>query len=100
MHHVPMRRFAERSGGTLAGTGTQDVPALVPGGLQRMTDSRFLVIVDDDAASREHVVRAMRDWGCDASGGLDHASALDAPRGDRPELTLVDLRRSKHAVTR
>ncbi len=56
------------------------------------TDSRTLLVVDDDAAFRERLVRAMRDRGYDANGVPDHASALDAARLDSPELALVDLR--------
>ena len=57
-----------------------------------MTDSRSLLIVDDDTAFRERLVRAMRDRGYEATGVADHPSALEAARGDSPELALVDLR--------
>jgi two-component system response regulator RegA len=57
-----------------------------------MTDARSLLIVDDDAAFRERLVRAMRDRGFDATGASDHPSALDAAREESPELALVDLR--------
>lgn len=57
-----------------------------------MTDARSLLIVDDDAAFRERLVRAMRDRGYEATGVPDHRSALDAARDDSPELALVDLR--------
>jgi len=55
-------------------------------------DSRTLLVVDDDDAFRERLVRAMRDRGCDANGVPDHRSALNAARLDSPELALVDLR--------
>lgn len=55
-------------------------------------DSRTLLIVDDDTAFRERLVRAMRDRGYEAAGVADHASAMDAARQDTPELALVDLR--------
>jgi two-component system response regulator RegA len=54
--------------------------------------SRTLLIVDDDTALRERLVRAMRDRGYDAVGVPDHASALEHARPDSPELALVDLR--------
>jgi two-component system response regulator RegA len=57
-----------------------------------MTDARSLLIVDDDVAFRERLVRAMRDRGYEATGVADHSSALDAARADSPELALVDLR--------
>jgi two-component system response regulator RegA len=57
-----------------------------------MTDARSLLIVDDDAAFRERLVRAMRDRGYEATGVADHASAMDAARDESPELALVDLR--------
>lgn len=57
-----------------------------------MTDARSLLIVDDDAAFRERLVRAMRDRGYEATGVPDRRSALDAARDDSPELALVDLR--------
>lgn len=57
-----------------------------------MTDARSLLIVDDDTAFRERLVRAMRDRGYEAVGVADHPSALEAARGESPELALVDLR--------
>src|SRR5581483_8904022 len=57
-----------------------------------MTDSRSLLIVDDDAHFRERLVRAMRDRGYEASGVADHPAAINAAREDSPELALVDLR--------
>jgi two-component system response regulator RegA len=57
-----------------------------------MTDARSLLIVDDDAAFRERLVRAMRDRGYEATGVADHPSAIDAARDESPELALVDLR--------
>ena len=57
-----------------------------------MTDARSLLIVDDDAAFRERLVRAMRDRGYEATGVADHPAAIDAAREESPELALVDLR--------
>lgn len=57
-----------------------------------MTDARSLLIVDDDQSFRERLVRAMRDRGFEATGVGDHAAAIDAARGESPELALVDLR--------
>ncbi|MEO7134844.1 MAG: response regulator [Vicinamibacterales bacterium] len=57
-----------------------------------MSDSRTMLIVDDDTAFRERLVRAMRDRGFAATGAPDHASALAAARQDSPELAVVDLR--------
>ena len=77
-----VRTFAERSGGTLefegAGgtTAILEIPALASGGAAAdMTDARSLLIVDDDAAFRERLVRAMRDRGYEATGVADHPSA-------------------------
>jgi two-component system response regulator RegA len=57
-----------------------------------MTDARSLLIVDDDTAFRERLVRAMRDRGYEAVGVADHPSAIEAARDESPELALVDLR--------
>ena len=57
-----------------------------------MTDGRSLLIVDDDTAFRERLVRAMRDRGYEATGVADYSSAIDAAREESPELALVDLR--------
>jgi len=57
-----------------------------------MTDARSLLIVDDDTPFRERLVRAMRDRGYEAVGVADHTSAIEAARGESPELALVDLR--------
>jgi len=57
-----------------------------------MTDARSLLIVDDDSAFRERLVRAMRDRGYEATGVADHDSAVDAARDESPEFAVVDLR--------
>jgi two-component system response regulator RegA len=57
-----------------------------------MTDARSLLIVDDDTAFRQRLVRAMRDRGFEATGVPDHPSAMDVAREDSPELALVDLK--------
>ena len=56
------------------------------------SDSRTLLIVEDDTPLRERLVRAMRDRGFEAQGVPDHSSALDVARQESPELALVDLR--------
>ena len=55
-------------------------------------EERTLLIVDDDAAFRDRLVRAMRDRGFEAVGVGDHAAALAAARHESPELALIDLR--------
>lgn len=57
-----------------------------------MTETRTLLIVDDDEPFRVRLVRAMRDRGFDASGAADAESAMAMARTDSPELALVDLR--------
>ena len=57
-----------------------------------MTDARSLLIVDDDSAFRERLLRAMRDRGFEATGVADHDSAVDAARDESPEFAVVDLR--------
>jgi two-component system response regulator RegA len=57
-----------------------------------MTDPRSVLIVDDDDAFRERLVRAMRDRGYEATGVADHPAAIDAAREESPELAVVDLR--------
>ena len=56
------------------------------------SEGRTLLIVDDDAAFRDRLVRAMRQRGFDARGAADHRTAIDEARADSPELALVDLR--------
>jgi two-component system, response regulator RegA len=56
------------------------------------SDCRTLLIVEDDAALRDRLVRAMCDRGFETVGVPDHASALNAARQETPELALVDLR--------
>ena len=56
------------------------------------TECRTVLIVEDDSPLRDRLVRAMRDRGFDARGVADHSSALDAARGESPELALVDLK--------
>jgi two-component system response regulator RegA len=57
-----------------------------------MTENRSLLIVDDDSAFRERLVRAMRERGFEATGVSDHAAAISAAREESPELAVVDLR--------
>jgi two-component system response regulator RegA len=57
-----------------------------------ITESRTLLIVDDDEPFRQRLVRAMRDRGFDASGAGNRAGAVQMARDDSPELALVDLK--------
>lgn len=57
-----------------------------------MSDGRTMLIVDDDTAFRERLVRAMRDRGFDATGAADYGTAMAAAGQDSPELAVVDLR--------
>jgi len=57
-----------------------------------MTDGRSLLIVEDDAALRDRLVRAMRDRGFEATGVSDHTAAIATAKDESPELALVDLR--------
>lgn len=57
-----------------------------------MSEHRTLLIVDDDAAFRGRLVRAMRDRAFEVIAAADHASAMAAARHESPELALVDLR--------
>jgi two-component system response regulator RegA len=57
-----------------------------------MTESRTLLVVDDDAPLRTRLVKAFVDRGYDASGVGSAAEAIAAARQDSPELALVDLR--------
>ena len=57
-----------------------------------MTETRTLLIVDDDEPFRLRLVRAMCDRGFDASGAADAESAMSMARSGSPELALVDLR--------
>ena len=57
-----------------------------------MTDSRSVLIVDDDTAFRERLVRALRDRGFEATGVADYPSAINAAQIETPELAVVDLR--------
>jgi two-component system response regulator RegA len=54
--------------------------------------ARTLLIVEDDAALRDRLVRAMRDRGFEALGVPDRASAAAAARVESPELAVIDLR--------
>lgn len=56
------------------------------------TESRSLLIVDDDDVFRNRLVKAMRDRGFETSGVADHPAALQAARLESPELAVVDLR--------
>ncbi|MFM8532103.1 MAG: response regulator transcription factor [Acidimicrobiia bacterium] len=53
---------------------------------------RSLLIIDDDDAFRERLVRAMRDRGFDATGAPNHRRAMTIAGLESPELALVDLK--------
>jgi two-component system response regulator RegA len=55
-------------------------------------ERRSVLVVDDDEAFRERVVRALRARGFDAAGAGDYDTAMTAADTDSPELALVDLR--------
>lgn len=57
-----------------------------------MTESRTLLVVEDDERLRERLVRAMRDRGYEAVGVADAAAARAQAQRDSPEWALVDLR--------
>jgi two-component system, response regulator RegA len=57
-----------------------------------MTDARTLLVVDDDIAFRERLVRAMCGRGFEAVGVGDYEAAIAAAQDESPELALVDLR--------
>jgi two-component system, response regulator RegA len=57
-----------------------------------MTDTRTLLVVDDDAAFRTRLVRALHERGFDASGAGTYDEAVSAASADSPEFALVDLR--------
>lgn len=57
-----------------------------------MTDTRTLLVVDDDAAFRTRLIRALQDRGFDASGAGNYDEAVSAASADSPEFALVDLR--------
>ncbi len=55
-------------------------------------NSRSILIVDDDDALRERLVRALSARGYEARGAADAPAALESARADAPEMCLVDLR--------
>ena len=57
-----------------------------------MTESRSLLVVDDDLPFRTRLVKAFTDRGFDAIGVGSAAEAIAAAQQDSPELALVDLR--------
>jgi two-component system response regulator RegA len=57
-----------------------------------MSESRTLLVVDDDEAFRSRLVRALRERGFDVTGAANYDEAAAAARAESPELALVDLR--------
>lgn len=55
-------------------------------------ERRTILVVDDDEVFRERLVRALGERGLDARGVADAEEAIEAARGESPELALVDLR--------
>ena len=55
-------------------------------------DGRTVLVVDDEDAFRERLVRALRQRGFDASGAPSAEEAIDAAERDAPECAVVDLR--------
>ncbi len=55
-------------------------------------DTRTILVVDDDAAFRVRLVRALSDRGLAVSAAGSYDEAMAAARADTPELALVDLR--------
>jgi two-component system response regulator RegA len=54
--------------------------------------ARTLLIVDDDQAFRERLVKAFVARGFDVRGADGYEQAIDAARRESPEIALVDLR--------
>jgi two-component system response regulator RegA len=55
-------------------------------------DGRSVLVVEDDEAFRERLLRSLRERGFDASGAQDAAEAIGLAEADSPECALVDLR--------
>ncbi len=75
--------------------GVAEAPATPALDTGELRDRRILV-VDDNAASREHLIRALSRWRADVTASPDAASALDelgaaVDRGRPFDLVLVDL---------
>lgn len=57
-----------------------------------LTDTRTLLVVDDDEAFRTRLVRALDARGFSVTGVGRYEEAMAAAEGDTPELALVDLK--------
>jgi two-component system response regulator RegA len=57
-----------------------------------MADAVSLLVVEDDDALRERLVRAFSERGLDVRSAASVAEALESARADPPELAVVDLR--------
>jgi signal transduction histidine kinase/ActR/RegA family two-component response regulator len=55
-----------------------------------LRDARVLV-VDDDADSRELLLELLRSWGADASGASSVREAVDAIASERPDVVVSDI---------
>lgn len=60
--------------------------------MDQPTDTRTLLVVDDDEAFRTRLVRALISRGFAASGAADYEEAVASARRETPEFALVDLR--------
>lgn len=55
-------------------------------------DTRSILVVDDDAAFRARLVRALSDRGLAVTAARSYDEAMTLARAETPELALVDLR--------
>ena len=62
------------------------------GAADALGETRTLLVVDDDAAFRTRLVRALNARGFVATGAADYDEALDVARRETPECALVDLK--------
>jgi len=57
-----------------------------------VTDTRTLLIVDDDVVFRTRLTRALESRGLEVTAAGSYEEAMAAARADTPELALVDMR--------
>lgn len=55
-------------------------------------DSRTLLVVDDDEALRQRMVRAFAERGLTVTGAGNYDEAVSAAERDTPELAIVDMK--------
>jgi two-component system response regulator RegA len=56
------------------------------------SESRSILVVEDDEVLRTRLVRALAERGLDAKGAATGAEAVASARAESPELAVVDLR--------